>query len=109
MLHINEEAARCLLCHDAPCGAKVARAIRAARFDNLWTAAKLFNAMSDEELAHAEASCIHYDKPIRIAELAKAVRIQPSAVGVAFAGTQFLRHGLREPVLPGFIGYLHQL
>ena len=78
MLHINEEAARCLLCHDAPCGAKVARAIRAARFDNLWTAAKLFNAMSDEELAHAEASCIHYDKPIRIAELANAVSCQPS-------------------------------
>ena len=31
MLHINEEAARCLLCHDAPCGAKVARAIRTNR------------------------------------------------------------------------------
>ena len=109
MLHINEEATRCLLCYDAPCGGTAARAIRAARFDNLWTAVELFNSLSDEELAHAEASCIHYDKPIRIAELAKAVRIQPSAVGVAFAGTQFLRHGLREPVLPGFIGYLHQL
>ena len=78
MIHIHEEAARCLLCHDAPCGAKAARVIRATRFDNLWTAVELFNAMSDEELAHAETSCIHYDKPIRIAELAKAVSCQPS-------------------------------
>ena len=69
MLHINEEATRCLLCYDAPCGGTAARAIRAARFDNLWTAVELFNALSDEELAHAEASCIHYDKPIRIAAL----------------------------------------
>lgn len=74
MIHIHEETARCLLCYDAPCGEKAARAIRAARFDNLWTAVELFNAMSDEELAHAEASCIHYDKPIRISELGSQIR-----------------------------------
>ena len=77
MLHLNEETARCLLCHNAPCGEKVARAIRAARFDNLWTAVELFNTLSDVELAQAEAACIHYDKPIRIAELATSVRQSP--------------------------------
>lgn len=80
MLHINEETARCLLCHDAPCGGTTARAIRAARFDNLWTAVELFNALSDEELAHAEASCIHYDKPIRIAALKTAIQGQRDKV-----------------------------
>ena len=79
MIHVQEEAARCLLCYDAPCGEKVARAIRAARFDNLWTAVELFNRLTEEELASAEKACIHYDKPIRIAELKKAV-INQSAI-----------------------------
>ena len=69
MLHINEEAARCLLCENAPCGAKVARTIRALRFENLWTARELFSELTDAEIAAAEKACIHYDKPIRIAEL----------------------------------------
>ena len=69
MMHINEEVARCLLCENAPCGEKVARAIRALRFDNLWTARELFDQINDAEIAAAEASCIHYDKPIRISEL----------------------------------------
>ena len=69
MIHLNEEAARCLLCYEAPCGEKVARAIRAARFDNLWTAVELFNQLSEEELVQGEKACIHYDKPIRISEL----------------------------------------
>ena len=73
MIHIHEESARCLLCDNAPCGAKASRAIRALRFDNHWTAATLFNEMSDEELLQAEKACIHYDRPIRIAELKKAV------------------------------------
>lgn len=73
MIHINEEVARCLLCADAPCGQKVARALRALRFDNLWTASELFQELNEEELLAAEKACIHYDKPIRISELAKAV------------------------------------
>ena len=77
MLHINEEAARCLLCYNAPCGEKAARAIRAARFDNLWEAVRLFNALSEEELTRAENACIHYDRPVRIKDLAKAVTSQP--------------------------------
>ena len=77
MLHINEESARCLLCYNAPCGEKAARAIRAARFDNLWEAVRLFNALSEEELTRAENACIHYDRPVRIKDLAKAVTSQP--------------------------------
>ncbi len=73
MLHLQEEASRCLLCSDAPCGAKVARAIRALRFDNQWTAAELFDQLSDEDLQQAQEVCIHYDKPIRIAELKKCL------------------------------------
>ena len=69
MMHIQEEVARCLLCADAPCGANVARAIRAIRFKNMWTAAALFDELTDEELQQAESRCIHYDKPIRISEL----------------------------------------
>ena len=69
MLHLNEEVSRCLLCADAPCGQQAARAIRALRFENLWTAAELLNRLNDEEIAAAEAACIHYDRPIRIAEL----------------------------------------
>lgn len=69
MLHINEEVARCLLCCDAPCGEKVARAIRAARFENLWTAVELFNQLTEKELTEAENACIHYDRPIRIKDL----------------------------------------
>ena len=73
MIHTNEEVARCLLCADAPCGAKVARALRALRFDNLWTAAEVFDQINDAEIEAAEKACIHYDKPIRVAELKKAV------------------------------------
>ena len=76
MMHIQEEVARCLLCHDAPCGEKTARAIRAARFDNLWTAVELFEQLTDEELASAEKACIHYDKPIRVSELCSQMKGQ---------------------------------
>ena len=80
MLHLNEETARCLLCHNAPCGEKVARAIRAARFENMYTAVELFNQISEAELAAAEKACIHYDKPIRIAALKTAVQGQSDQV-----------------------------
>ena len=73
MLHINEEVARCLLCENAPCGAKAARALRALRFDNFWTARELFDQLNDTEIEAAEAACIHYDRPIRISELQKCV------------------------------------
>ena len=50
MIHINEEAGRCLLCADAPCGQKAARAVRALRFENTWKAKEIFDQMTEEEL-----------------------------------------------------------
>ena len=78
MIHIAEEAARCLLCADAPCskvchGGDPARAIRAVRFDNAELAGRWIADCSDDELEKAEQSCIHYDRPIRIRELARAL------------------------------------
>ncbi len=78
MIHINEEVARCLLCENAPCGDKVARAIRALRFDNLWTARELFSEITDAEIEAAENACIHYDRPIRIAELKRSLPSEPA-------------------------------
>ncbi len=78
MLNIQEEAARCLLCKDAPCSkacgkADVARAIRAVRFDNAALARLWLGDSEDEDLAAAEKACIHYDMPIRIREIVKAL------------------------------------
>ena len=76
--HPREEAARCLLCADAPCskackGGDPARAIRAIRFDNQQFAGQWVAKCSDEDLEAAEKACIHYDQPIRIRELLRAV------------------------------------
>ena len=73
MIHINEEVSRCLLCVDAPCGQKAARAIRALRFENNWTASELFQQLTDAEIETAQNACIHYDHPIRIAEIKKSL------------------------------------
>ena len=78
MLHLNEEAARCLLCADAPCSkacrnSDPARAIRAVRFGNEAIARQWVAQADDGELEAAEKACIHYDRPIRIKEIAKAV------------------------------------
>ena len=75
--HPREEAARCLLCADAPCskackGGDPARAIRAIRFDNQQFAGQWVAKCSDEDLEAAEKACIHYDQPIRIRELLRA-------------------------------------
>ena len=77
-MHIKEEAARCLLCHDAPCSKACrngdpARAIRAVRFDNEALAGRWIAGCSDEELDSAEKACIHYDRPIRIKELLRSL------------------------------------
>ena len=74
----KEEAMRCLLCKDAPCSqvcenGDPARAIRAVRFGNETMANQWIAKCSDDELEAAEKSCIHYDRPIRIRELLRAV------------------------------------
>lgn len=77
-MHLHEEAARCLLCQDAPCTKACgkgdpARAVRAIRFDNEKIASRWLEGCSDEDLAHAEKACIHYDMPIRLREIARAL------------------------------------
>ena len=77
-LRLQEEAMRCLLCKDAPCskGCKngdPARAIRAIRFGNEKWAGQWIAKCSAEELEAAEKACIHYDRPIRIREIAQTL------------------------------------
>ena len=85
-LHPREEAARCLLCVDAPCSrvcvnGDPARAIRAIRFDNMGLAARWVEKCSEEELEQAEKACIHYDRPIRIKELVRLIKEEKKEEG----------------------------
>ena len=85
MIHVNEEAARCLLCADAPCSqvcknGDPARAIRAIRFGNEKIAHRWIAECTDDDLKKAEDACIHYDRPIRIREMASAVRCDAPAI-----------------------------
>ena len=82
MIHIKEEASRCLLCNDAPCSkasqhGDPARAIRAIRFDNEKLANRWVAECSDEDLEAAEKACIHYDKPVRIKEMLAPLQLAP--------------------------------
>lgn len=81
-LHIQEEAARCLLCEDAPCTKACgkgdpARAIRAIRFDNSQNVHRWISECTDTDLEHAEQACIHYDRPIRIREMLRSASCNP--------------------------------
>lgn len=94
MLHLKEEATRCLLCTDAPCtrackAGDPARAVRAIRFDNVADAGQWFVPCSDEDLAAAEAACIHYDRPVRLRELAKLTPPTRPAAGMPSLGIRF--------------------
>ena len=78
-IHVHEEASRCLLCVDAPCskicpGGDPARALRAIRFGNERIAGRWLEGCSEGDLAVAEQLCIHYDRPIRIREIARALQ-----------------------------------
>ena len=77
MINIYEEAARCLLCADAPCSKACkngdpARALRAARFSTAALAGQGTAGGTDAELEQAEAACIHPDSPVRIKELLRS-------------------------------------
>ena len=79
MMQIQEETARCLLCSDAPCTKACkrgdpARAIRAIRFGNEKIAHKWLVGADAADLTAAEAACIHYDRPVRIREIAAALK-----------------------------------
>ena len=58
LMHIQEEAARCLFCQDAPCTKACgkgdpARAVRAIRFDNEQIAAQWLKDCTETDLARA--------------------------------------------------------
>lgn len=79
-IRIKEEAARCLLCNDAPCtkvcvrGLDPARGLRAIKFDNLECAGLYFSNEGCSGCdAPCEKGCIHYDFPIRIKDVAGQV------------------------------------
>jgi len=81
-LNIKEEAARCLLCENAPCSracgkGDVARAIRAVRFGNESIARQWIAGCDESDLERAEQACIHYDRPIRLREIASRLPEEP--------------------------------
>jgi len=94
-LNLKEEAARCLLCENAPCSracgkGDVARAIRAVRFGNEGIARQWLAGCDDSDLEKAEQACIHYDRPIRIREmvnqLPEAVHADLPSLAIDFCG-----------------------
>ena len=75
-MNVKEEAARCMLCTDAPCSKACgkgdpARTVRAVRFGNESIARQWVDGCSAEDLEAAEKACIHYDRPVRIREIVK--------------------------------------
>ncbi len=87
-IHLQEEAARCLLCLDAPCSKACkngdpARAIRAIRFGNEKLAGRWLDECTDEDLEAAENACIHYDLPIRLRQLVQALRTETQEAATA--------------------------
>lgn len=80
MIKLYEEAARCLLCKSGACtescrhGYDPSRMIRAVRFENEQCAAKFIDTDKCKNcVGDCEAACIHYDKPLRIREMAVAL------------------------------------
>ena len=95
MLNIHEEAARCLLCADAPCSKACgkgdpARAVRAVRFGNEAIAGQWVTKADDASLEAAEKACIHYDRPIRIREIVNGLKTpdqaSPPGLAIDFCG-----------------------
>ena len=76
---------RCLLCADAPCSkicksGDPARALRAIRFGNEALAGRWLSSCADEDLEAAEKACLHYDRPIRIREVAGLLKASSADV-----------------------------
>ena len=72
-----------MLCANAPCSnacknGDPARAVRAVRFGNEAIARQWVKDCTEAELEAAEKACIHYDRPIRIREMVKALPETPA-------------------------------
>ena len=77
-IRLMQEASRCLICENAPCSRACkagdpARAVRAILFRNEANAGNWFAPCSEEDLMAAEKACIHYDRPVRLRDLAHAL------------------------------------
>ena len=99
-MYIQEEAARCLLCAEAPCskacrGGDPARAVRAVRFDNQELAGRWVKDCTPEDLDAAEKACIHYDRPIRLRELAEQLPQLPQPADQKLPGLEIEFCGIR--------------
>ena len=97
-IRLMQEAARCLICEEAPCTAACkagdpARALRAILFRNEAHAGRWFAPCSEEDLLAAEKACIHYDRPVRIRDLAHALPEPVPEEGLPSLETNFC--GLR--------------
>lgn len=91
-LFLRDEAARCLLCGDAPCtkacskGLDPARFVRAVRFENAAAGARYINpARCAECHGECENACVHYDTAIRVRRMASAAPApaQPAAADLS--------------------------
>ncbi|MGN0091455.1 MAG: NAD-dependent dihydropyrimidine dehydrogenase subunit PreA [Alistipes sp.] len=93
LFNVEEEASRCLLCHDAPCSkacgkGDVARMVRALRFGNRAGAYRHVQSCGESDLERAEHSCIHYDLPLRLREIAAVLRNEAAASDAAQKPTE---------------------
>lgn len=94
---VKDEAARCLLCHEAKCtsacplGQDPARALRAVRFENEALAGRFLDgAQCAACAAPCEKACLHYDRNIRIQEFAQSLPVcnkeQKASLAIDFCG-----------------------
>jgi (E)-4-hydroxy-3-methylbut-2-enyl-diphosphate synthase len=103
----REEAAKCLLCHDAPCtaacprGADPARFLKAIRFER--ESGSLASVPDCDSCdAPCERACIHYDKPVRIGvnwgsldqELLARIMDENSKRAEPLDATDMMRHAM---------------
>lgn len=91
---VMHEAARCLLCHDAPCTAACPsgripdKMVRSIRFENTGAAARFMDMDSCSGCsAPCEDSCIAISGPLKLRELANwsAAKAEPAPKGVSLA------------------------
>ena len=93
---LRQEAARCLLCHSAPCSAACPknadpfRLVKAVRFENTQNASGFLDASACEKCeAPCVKACIHYDFPIRIKEMALFCPVPKPETGEVDLATEF--------------------
>jgi dihydropyrimidine dehydrogenase (NAD+) subunit PreA len=101
-LFLAQEAAKCLLCHEAPCtdackeGLQPSDFVRSVRFENLSAGLKAVKAENCRSCnAACEKACIHYDVPVKIQKmvlLTEAELVEEDAgisdLSIEFCGVQ---------------------